>query len=155
MDVWPRIAPLYDLAARGGTVWGWVTYSWPEFDEPPSRRAYAIAIGTLASFVDFQVEEEGRSELTLGLRGSLDKPAASEANVFHPMELEIRHEPAIGKTVTRLGGAPNRRLGTDLVFDDGIGLGQGPQWGSYIHWLGGEGDFDAGWAYVEVSDHES
>jgi hypothetical protein len=49
-------------------------------------------------------------------------PLSNLAASFYPMELEIKYLPLEEKTVTTISGAPDRRAGGDMMFDDGIRL---------------------------------
>jgi hypothetical protein len=124
MNIWPMVASYYKFAANGGPVYATLNYGYHDAQRPGEPRLMsdtAFADGRMNSFVDFRVDDGGGSELTLGLLGRLDAPFYWNPKSFYPMELEIRLEPQDGTVVTTVGGAPDRRAGGDVTFDDNSG----------------------------------
>jgi hypothetical protein len=147
VDVWPTVAPYYDKASQGSAVFGWVVYAYETAGGVPPELGlgFGIATGRLTSFVNFESGEEGASSLTLGLRGALDMPASSGPQWFHHMELEIKLLPSTGTTVTTIGGAPGRRAGGDVTYEEGMVLASG----TYIQFPMPNG----GYVSVNLRDH--
>jgi hypothetical protein len=152
MEVWSQIGPFYDKASQGAAVYALITYYYEIPGHGPApEAAIAQSQGRMNSFVHFEVQDRpggkgvgGLSELTLGLQGSLDMPTSAFSPGFYPMELEIKYLPLEEKTVTTISGAPDRRAGGDVTFDDGYRLPSG-----YMRW-----EQDGGPArLVSLSDH--
>ena len=130
MDLWTLVSPFYDLAAQNRYVNGRVSYTYdPGIEAGPggamvhSKLEGFAAMGRLEYFLDVEFEADGwvdQEHLVYGLRGALDKPDGRSSGAFQVMSLEIRREPS-GRVKTSVGGAaPQRRLGSDLTFEEAI-----------------------------------